>query len=113
MKNLLMTSFLIISTSLLTSNAFAQSGICMEQFRACGEELGGLCQNVKGESQGAAMVRQLCLIGSQQYCYGAVVQQFGQEECDKEYKEFQDEQAKKQEKKYETDTAPTTPDVTK
>lgn len=109
MKNLLMTSFLIISTSLLTSNVFAD-GICLDQFKACIEDLGALCQNVKGEAQGPAMVRQLCGIGANQYCYEVVVRQFGQEECDKEYKESQ-EDAKA--KKYEADKVPPTRDTNK
>lgn len=89
---------LAIVILLLSSNSYA--GLCMDQFEDCLSELSNLCGGIEGESKAALTVKQLCVLGAQQYCYQSVVTTFGQEQCDKEYQERKDQEEADSTKKY-------------
>lgn len=81
MKNLLMTSFLIISTSLsLTANA----GPCSDFFHGCAQKFYPVCGKLPQTNQDETAAKSFCYNGVQALCENAAYHKFGPKVCDSE-----------------------------
>jgi len=81
MKSLLLTSFLIISTSLSLT---AKAGPCSDDFHKCAQLFYPVCAKLPQNDHDAMAAKSFCYTGVASLCEQHAYRTYGAEACDKE-----------------------------